>query len=422
MRWSSVLCLLLLIGCRRGASDAQASKQPGMPAAATPSRVGSAAFHLEIGGIHERFEDVAGAVEHFSRAAALAEDPASRSQAYSALGRAKEAAGDVDGAIEALERARVELERVGKDQPIVPGGEDVLIRLARLEAGRGRVAEALSLCERALSAAANPWQRDQLQRLEVELHRKAGTLAKRLSAAEKALERSPGDDAALRFVRIALADDGPQGPSPTPTAEARSREEKLIRVYGRLIDLHPDDSQLRRTLQELLERAGRTDDAVKLVTAAPAADPMACASALAQPPPSATLQGAIEAIRIRARAGQSREARAQTEKLAGLAGREGAAAYVAAADLLLEQGAPERAVELISRTARNASSPEERRQLSIAQERISSQAGRTGEAKALLAQWKRSEDPCLRLVAAQREQQQALVATSPPGTPSATTP
>jgi hypothetical protein len=100
-----------------------------------------------------------------------------------------------------------------------------------------------------------------------------------------------------------------------------------------------------------------------------------------------------------------------------LAQREGVAAYVAAADLHLEQAAPERAVEVMATAARAAKAREERRQISIARERLASLAGRADEANTLLAKWKRSEDPCLRLVATQREQQQAMVAASAPTGP-----
>jgi tetratricopeptide (TPR) repeat protein len=429
MRWlMASLFVVLALGCHKREAKGEttpsarsATASAGMPQAPTAT----AAFHLELGSVYERFQDLRTAIDHLSQAASLAEDQLQRVQAHSALARVKEAAGDRTGAIDALERAQAESEKVKADGlkgtsapagPLVgPVVDDVLLRLARLHAEAGRYDRAESLCERGLSGAREPWQREQFHRLEVELYRRAGTLEKKIVEKEKALVRAPRDESALRFLAIALAWDemaSPGAPGSTPR-EPRAVSSSLIRVHERLVELHPADLPERQMLQMLMERAGRVDEAVKLVTSVTSVAPTDCAGAWTTPPVSTALQGLGEGVRIRMRAGQVERARAETEKLAALVDREGVAAYLVAADLLLEQGAVERAAQLIAQAARDARSREERWQVAFARERVVARSGRAGELKSVYEQWKKLDDPCLRVAAVQREHQLATAAAGP---------
>jgi tetratricopeptide (TPR) repeat protein len=187
---------------------------------------------------------------------------------------------------------------------------------------------------------------------------------------------------------------------------------KLIRAHERLYELHPEDPQLRQSLQALLERAGRIEDAVKLATTTPAVTPAECVGAFA-PPASGALHGRAEAIRIRMRAAQPDKALAETAKLGAIANQAGIGAHLAAAQLYLELGATGRATQAIDRAAQKARSREDQRQVAFVRERMLAGKGRTAELKGLYQAWSRSEDPCLRLAAAQREQQAGGLAVGP---------
>jgi len=388
-------------------------------------RVGSAAFHLEISGVYERFGDHKSAIDHLSQAQSLAQDSAQRVQAYSALGRVKEAAGDHGGAIDALEQALAIMAGPEGAAPSAgpalamplagPGGDDIVLRLARLYEEKGKYDQAQVLCERGLSAAREPWQREQLFRFVVELHRKAGTLEKELAAKEKTLDERVPDESALRFLAIALAGDGMQGPAVIggPQGQPQAVSNTLVRVYERLHELHPDDMQLRQNLVSLLERVGRIEDAVKLAQGPAPLTPMDCEGAFAPRPVSATLRQAAEAIRIRALAGQNEKTLAETAKIAVLAKQEGVAAYLLAAELYLDQGAAERASQMFERATREARSREDRRQVAFARQRATERAGQAVELKAIHEQWKKSDDACLRLAATWREQPQGMMAAAP---------
>src|SRR5467141_3574899 len=182
------MCVVLTFGCQRAVTnDTEPPKmQPStMPMGTPEMRVGSAAFHLEMSGVYERYGDHKSAIVHLSQAASLAQDSAQRVQAYSALGRVKEAAGDHDGAIDALEQSLANMAGPEGAPPSAgpalamphagPAGDDLVLRLARLYAEEGKYDQARVLCERGLSGAREPWQREQLYRFMVELHRKAGT-------------------------------------------------------------------------------------------------------------------------------------------------------------------------------------------------------------------------------------------------------
>jgi len=429
------MCVVLTFGCQRAVTnDTEPPKmQPStMPMGTPEMRVGSAAFHLEMSGVYERYGDHKSAIVHLSQAASLAQDSAQRVQAYSALGRVKEAAGDHDGAIDALEQSLANMAGPEGAPPSAgpalamphagPAGDDLVLRLARLYAEEGKYDQARVLCERGLSGAREPWQREQLYRFMVELHRKAGTLEKELAAKEKTLDEPVPDESALRFLTVALAGDGMmQGPAVIggPQVQPQAVSNTLVRVYERLHELHPDDLQLRQNLLSLLERLGRIEDAVKLAEGPAPLTPMDCEGAFVPRPMSATLRRAAEAIRIRALAGQNEKSLAETAKIAALSKEEGIAAYLVAAQLYLDQGAAERAGQMFERATREARSREDRRQVAFARQRATERAGQAVELKAIHEQWKKSDDACLRLAATWREQPQGMMAAAPiPSSPS----
>jgi len=277
------------------------------------------------------------------------------------------------------------------------------------------------LCKRGLSAAREPWQREQLYRFVVELERKAGTLEKELATKERTLDEPLPDESALRYLAVALAGDGMQGPAVigSPQKQPQAVSNTLVRVYERLHEIHPDDLQLRQNLLSLLERLGRIEDAVKLAEGPAPLTPMDLRGGIRARPMSATLRRAAEAIRIRALAGQNEKSLAETAKIAALSKEEGIAAYLVAAQLYLDQGAAERAGQMFERATREARSREDRRQVAFARQRATERAGQAVELKAIHEQWKKSDDACLRLAATWREQPQGMMAAAPiPSPPS----
>lgn len=117
-----------------------------------------------------------------------------------------------------------------------------------------------------------------------------------------------------------------------------------------------------------------------------------------------------EAIRIRMNAGQAQAALGEAAKLAAPGAREGAAANLLAAQLYLEQGKADLADQVIEQVAKRARSREERRQVALAREQGLLRSGQAAKLSALYTEWKKSDDPCLRMAAAQREQQQKMTA------------
>jgi len=426
MRVFLALGLALVLSCRTKEPAPSGTPKPAEPLGMGMARVGSAAFHLEIGGVHERFQDAKGAIEHLTQAVSKAEDGAQRAHALAALARVKEGAGDRDGAIEALERARGEIAKLAVQGPAGapahaapmgpgPAGDDLLLQLVRLQAEKGRTDEALRLSGQGLAVARAPWQREQLQRLEVDLLRKAGTLEKRIAESEKALDAPKPDEAPLRFLVAALAGDampGPEAPGGAP-GQPQPVSSKLIRALERLHELHPEDPQLRQTLLSSLERAGRIDDAVKMVLAAPRTNAMECAMGAGPQSVPAAIEGLAEAARIRARAGQKEKALAEVARIAALAKREGVSAYLVAADLYREQGAAARAAEMVRRAGAEARSPGDRRRVAFARERSVPLAADRNGLESLYAEWERSADPCMRRAAAERRALRATMTAGP---------
>jgi len=419
------MCIALAFSCQRTANDTVPPKtqSPSVPMRTAEMRVGSAAFHLEIGSVYERYGDGKSAIEHLAQAASLAESTAQRVQAYSALGRVKEAAGDRDGAIDALEQALAKMGDPGGSEPAAgsglalplagPAGNDVLLRLAHLNAAKGNDERARLVCERGLSVAREPWQREQLYRFLIELDRKTGILEKELAAKEKTLDDAVPDESALRFLAFALAGDGMNASAiiNRTQGEQEAVSKTLVRVYERLYELHPDDLQVRQTLQSLLERSGRIEDAAMLAARPAPLTPMECE---VQPRRSMTLRSAGDAVRVRVVAGQKEKALAETGKIAGLAKQEGVAAYIATAELYLEQGAADRATEMFDRAVRESRSREDRRQVAFARERALERAGQAADVRVIREQWKKSDDSCLRIAATWREQ---LAGTAPMPSP-----
>lgn len=76
----------------------------------------------------------------------------------------------------------------------------------------------------------------------------------------------------------------------------------------------------------------------------------------------------------------------------------------------LEQGAADRASQLLAKASKDARSQEEKRQLAHARRRVLERSGKTDEVKSLYAQWKQSDDQCLRADALRREK---MVAAGP---------
>lgn len=406
-----VACVVLALGCKRQGEPGPPPRS-GPPNTSSLPGVGSYEFHLAQAGLYERFQDHRSANEHLGKAADLARSPGERIRAWSAAARLKESSGDRASAIEALERARSEVEATARTTPEVrlpPELANVAVQLARLYAQAGRGDEAVSVCERGLVMAREPWIRDQLLQMLVAQLQRAGTLEAHISEHEAVLVEKPDDEASLRFLAVALAPSATTGrrmgepPSPPPVHDPS----RLVRVLERLVALHPDDAQLRMMAQSQLERAGRTDEAIRIASSAVPASPMEC-SGMAPGVESPGLRRAADAVRIRARAGQKGKALAEAGNVANLARAEGVKAYILAADLLRELGAPERADKLIARAAQEARTRAERREAALARERALRRAGRTAELKVLIEAWRKSDDGCLRVAAAQRGEPLAM--------------
>lgn len=331
----------------------------------------------------------------------------------------KQAAGDRDGAIEALEQARTGLSGIPSGAggaiavgPIGPVADDTVIRLARLRAEKGETEKALQLCKAGLSAAGSRWQREPFLRLEVELLRTAGILDRRLADAEKTLDADKPDEDELRLLAVALTPKDSPGPGsmvpmgamgmaaqPTlPGAPEQPVSNALVRVHQRLFELHPDDPTERITLLSLLERAGRIDEAAALLqgTPVPQAQCTGAYSMVLRPP---SLQRAAEVVRLRARGGQRDRALADTALLASTFKQDGIAPLLVAAELYQEQGAVARAEDVLRKAAAEAASRDERRQVAFARRGLLERAGKPAELRALLDQWAKAEDPCLRAAA-----------------------
>jgi len=442
--------IVLLQGCdhkeEKKATAARATPAlpgpgPGGPPGTQPLRVDTSSFYLELGSLYERYQDPKAAAESFAKAIEKAENPAQSVQGQTGLARVKEAQGDTDGAISALENALAEREKPQAPPPgpgalppmmgFIGSGEDLVERLGRLYTAKGRYDDAERLYGKLLAGTKDPYQRDQVLRLQVALFRKAGTLDKHIQEREKALEAKTPDEPALRFLAIAYGGGeagmgmpvpgvagGPAGPAPSV--------DKLVRVYERLHGLHPDDAQIRQMLIGLYERSKRVDDALALVRAAappsPGApgmgqDPMACPGGVLMPRPLAgTLSPAAEAVRLLVRAGRKDQALVETAKLIARATDKniGVQAFVVGSQLYAEQSKPELAATALANGLKAARTSDEKRELQATQAELLTRTGKTAELKALYAKWKQSDDACLRAEAARRDQMLAQMLGLPP--------
>lgn len=408
-----VLSGLLTAACHREAAPPRRPDPAlGVPAGMGAPTTGSASFHLDIAGVHERYQDPAGALEHLSKAVALSTDASQRVAALAAVARIKERSGDVDGALAAMERAWTELQRPASASEGSPAGprDDVLLQLTRLRSAKGQDAEALKLCRRGLAAVREPWRREQLEALEVGLLKKTGAFDARVAEAENALETVPPDEGALRFLVAALGGHGTPAPASVGSPpEAAAQSEKVIRALQRLSELHPEDRQLRRKVQFALEQAGRIDDAARWAQRVGGSAGPECMRLVAT---ADSLAGPAEAARIRARAGQKDKALAEVAQVAAREPQQGVGALLVAADLYREFGDTHRATEVLRKAGTRTRSLADRRQLAYAHERLAQAKGDPAELSALYSEWKGSADPCLRS-AAENAVRSASVAEAP---------
>lgn len=440
-RYAALLCAVIVLG---GCKGKKAAAPPAAAGSAVPAgmarpprpRIASPMFELDIGSVHERYQDANGAAEHYAKAAAAAENGVDRARAFAALSRVKELAGNRDAAIEALERARQALS--AHRPPAGPAramgqGDDILPRLARLYLDRGLVNEAQKVVDEALATPREGWQREEVLRVQADLWQKAGILEAKLAEKERALELPMPDEGDLWFLAAALGRDllprdGATGFGPMRPADVRNGKQgqlsqasptagKLVRVYERLHELRPGDAQVRNSLMSLLERAGRTDDAVTLALSAPEGS-TACMDGPVGLPPSNAFSAVVEAARIRVRAGQAKQAVAEVEREAAQAKRDGIPGYLALARLYLELRQPKLASKAIDQAARDARSALERRQIALARARFLSASGAASELATLHAEWRKSGDPCLaRAAAMPASQPRGGMPAAPPGIP-----
>jgi tetratricopeptide (TPR) repeat protein len=394
-----------------------------IPGLAQSPGVDSPEFHLELGHLYERFQDSKSAVEHFVKVEELAKEPSQRMQAQLALGRVKESKGDEDGAIDAYERALAELAKAGSalasSGPGSAGaaGSDAFERAARLYLKAGKLAKAQQLCDEHGAAFTDPWQKQRLVALELDVRRAMGTLDAKLAELEKVVAEDPPDEAALRFLALAYGGET-WGPTAAPSAGSAgaapdAKLQKQVKVYEKLHRLHPEDLQVRRVLLGLLERVGRIDDAVALASAAAAAG--AGPECFLGPGPiggSPALTAAADGIRIRLRAGQKDVALALTAKLIAQNKRDALAARLVAAQLYSEQERVDLAERALTEAAHLAATSDDVRKAAFAREQFLASSGRKVELQALYEEWLESNDPCFRVIAAQRRQQ-SLTSSAP---------
>jgi len=435
-----VLCALLSVGCERNDEKRVSSPRAPAPSPAGEApqlRAGSASYWLDLGSVYERYRDGVRAREAFQRALDAAETAAQKQQAHMGLGRLRETAGDLKGAIEAFESAMVEADR-GKTQspasgpmgayPGLASGEDLIRRLGHLYEGAQRFDDAERLYEKALAELKDPYQRDNLLRLEIALWGRAGTLERHLHEKEAALTDDKPDESALHLLALAYAGgQSPVGLVPPGWALGGAEGEKLerlVRVYDRLYKLHPEDSQLRQALLNLYERGGRVDETIALLRASSQAQPFPIGLASRIPsntcptgsiiprPLGPTVAAEAEIVRVLLRAKRDKEALAETAKLIALGSVKtiGARAYLAGARLYLEMKRPDLAERALATATKTFKEREDQRELAAERMEYFSRTGNQEEIDKLLRDWERSDDPCLIGEAERREQ---ILAQSP---------
>jgi len=393
-------------------------------------RAGSSSYYLEMASLHERYQDPVRAGEYFQHALDLADGAAQRLPARLELARLKEAQGDLRGATAALEASLADRDQLrkhagGMDSAygVGMGSDDFVERLGHLYLETNRLDDAQRLYENAFASTKDPYRRDLILAQEIELFTRAGTLERRIHEKEAALTAENPDEATLHFLAIAYSGGkgtvglitpgwsvgGPQG----------GQLDNLIRVYERLYSLHPGDSQLRLALINLYERAGRVDETVALLRAgaqtapapaampaAPSSDSPACPMGAIVPRPTvSSVSSAAEIVRVLVRANREEEALGETAKLAARGSDKsiGVQAYTTAARLYVEQSRPDLAAQALLAGAKTWRGRDDERELAVERAEQLLRTGKSDELKAVYAQWKNSEDPCLRVEAARRE-------------------
>lgn len=428
--WTSAIACVLVTGCHHSAKQnlpaARASAAPAHsgPVAAQP-KVGSSQFYLELGNLYRRYHDPASAAKDFALAVDKARTPYQTIAAESALGQEREALGDLDGAIKALKKALAEQDKAqkaaksGEPPPMMGpmGGGDLVGTLGRLYMEKKRYADAEHLYESALTQSKSPHGREQILRQEVELYRTAGTLNARIAKDEKALADKTADETALRFLAIAYG-GGSMEPRPGAPAPAVDR---LVPVYERLHQLEPRDAQIRQMLINLYVRSHRVNEAVALVRrqtpaqpAGPGADTACPGGVLRVQPVRGALATDAQVVRLLMRAGQKKQALAQTAKLVAQASDKGVgvSAYLTGAQLYEDEGKLDLAGKTLAEGTRASRTPEDRREVQAALAELYSRSGKTAELKSLYTKWKQSGDACLEAEAGRRE---SMLVHDPPG-------
>ncbi|HEY2029750.1 MAG TPA: hypothetical protein VGH20_11140 [Myxococcales bacterium] len=379
---TTAICIAMLAACSKHEKPQQAANPQDLHVLVAPPRpaMGSAAFHLELGAVYHRYGGDKEAAEHFDLALKSTQDSSQRLQALLGIADAKEASGDADGAVAALEQAVA-----------AQSSAEAVSHLAQLYAANKHVEKAFDLCDRAAAATPDAWQRDQIIRAEVAIARGAGQLPQRIAAKRGAIDARRPDEVALRFL-VAALDTGTMGAS-----GAGAVAPEVIAAYERLRQLHPADEQLRQELQAAYERAGRSEDAIRIAARAPVEAGVDCQGAFATPAESAKLHALSEALRIHAAAGERDKALADAKAIAAASGSEGVAASLLAARSYADLGVAPLAAQALAKAAAAATSPDDARKVALARASVADRTGNTGEADALRAGWKKSEDACLRL-------------------------
>lgn len=379
---TTAMCIAILAAC----SKHEKPQQPGVPrdphVLVAPPRpaMGSAAFHLELGAVYHRYGGDKEAAEHFTAALQSAQDSGQRLQALAGMADAKEALGDRDGAVAALEQAVAS-----------QSSADAVSHLARLYAEKKQVEKAFDVCDRAAAASSDGWQRDQIIRVEVEIARAAAQLPQRIASKRTAIDDRRPDEVALRFL-VAALDTGSMGPS-----AAGGVAPEVIRAYERLSQLHPGDELLRQELQAVYERAGRSEDAIRIAARARSEPVLDCQGAFGAPAESAKLHTLSEALRIHTAAGERDKALADANAIAAASDNEGIAADLLAARAYADLGVATLAAQALEKAAAAATSRDDARRIALARATVAERVGETGKAVALRETWKKSDDACLRL-------------------------
>lgn len=399
-------------GCHDKPVAAAKEAAPREPAA-------SAAYYLDRGALEQKYGRGPQATAAY-RAAIEHGDGAVQGRAWAALSQLREEAGDIEGAIEAEQKA---LAATGsgdtgsaEDAGTGPARDrrEMLLRLAELSARIDLQEEANDAYLQAIQDTTARIEKNRIRGRYVAWLGRAELLQQRIEDWREAADA--GDEEALWLLSIAFG--GASGSAPGiavgtgPEGVAPSWPE-LVGIYQRLHAMYPEDQSLRAALQEAYERTGQTDQAVALVEP-PEVEPdhqtpaMRCPQGMMPDTPKPGEVARVEQVVGVYLRGQKRD-QARQEALA-LAARDqelGVWADVAAARLLWVVGDTDQADRALARAARRARTPGERRLVAARQLEGLERRGDTRGRAALLERWERSTDPCLVEAARAREAEQA---------------